>query len=52
MVYFILNNKKKKTEKCLYLSELAGAGVTELENSCAFRSSFGVCFLNFSQLMT
>ena len=43
---------KKKTEKCLYLSELGGAGVTELEHSCAFRSSFGVCFFNFSQLMT
>ena len=38
--------------KCLHSSELASAGVTELEYSCAFRSSFGVCLLNSSQLMT
>ena len=36
----VLNIKKKR----LYLSELADAGVTELEHSCAFRSSFGESF--------
>ena len=34
------------------LIRISRAGVTELEHSCAFRSSFGVCFFNFSQLMT